>query len=117
MKPSPTTLGQRIKSHREKMGLTQRQLAKVVDVSYPTLCRYENDVHQPSIAMIKKLAKALKTTGDNLLSMDLREMSIQDTEELELVRFFRNLNEQGRKRLLDYLLVDFKEIAKYAKKP
>ena len=114
MKPPSMTLGQKIKTHRKKMGLTQRDLAKIVEVSFPTLCRYENDVHLPSIVIIKKLAKALKTTSDNLLSTDSREMSIQDSEEFDLVRFFRGLNDRGRKRLLEYLR-DFGEIAKYAK--
>jgi transcriptional regulator with XRE-family HTH domain len=108
------SVGQKIKYHRKKLGLSLRTLAIKVKISPAMLSRYENDKCLPNALIIRELAKALKTTGDYLLGSDHREMSIQDSEELHVVRIFRNLNEKGRKRLVDYSS-DLKDTPKYAK--
>jgi transcriptional regulator with XRE-family HTH domain len=97
------SLGQRIKRHRKNLGLTQRGLAKIIGVSFATLSRYEGDLRSPDAPIIKNLAKALKTTVDSLLSADSQEMSIQDSDELDLLRTFRGLNSLGRNRTLEYV--------------
>ena len=107
-----STLGQRIKSHRKKMGFNLKMLAEVVGVSSAALSRYENDLRLPDASTIKKLAKTLKTTSDILLSTEQRDMSIQDSNEYDLVRGFRVLNDRGLKRLAD-CLTDLMKISQY----
>jgi transcriptional regulator with XRE-family HTH domain len=106
--------GQKIKYHRKKRGLSLRALAVIVGISPSMLSRYENDMCLPNALIIRELAKALKTTGDYLLGSEHREMSIQDSDELHVLRIFRSLNEKGRKRLIDYSS-DLKDTPKYTK--
>ena len=57
----------KILEYRTKSGLTQRQLAAMVNITYQSLQRYENGTILPSVMMIAiDIAKALKTTVEEL---------------------------------------------------
>jgi putative transcriptional regulator len=60
------TLENRIKSERERAGLTQAGLAELVGVSRKTVNTVENGVFTPSTILALKLAKALDTTVEQL---------------------------------------------------
>ncbi len=47
----------RIKYLREKQGLTQTELSKILNISQSTLAKYENESRKPDISMVDKLAK------------------------------------------------------------
>lgn len=53
--------------YREKMGITQAELAKELGVSQPAVAQWENGIRKPDIYMLKKIAYALKCTTDELL--------------------------------------------------
>ncbi len=57
-----------IKKLRKNKKLTLTQLAKISGVSAAAISQYENGVRQPYATAIKKLALALETTADFLLS-------------------------------------------------
>ena len=57
----------RIKELRAKRGLTQAQLAERSGVSHSYLSRIEIGMHQPTLEIIEKLAKALKVKPSALL--------------------------------------------------
>jgi putative transcriptional regulator len=59
-------LENRIKSERERAGLTQAGLAELVGVSRKTVNTVENGVFTPSTILALKLAKALNTTVEQL---------------------------------------------------
>lgn len=59
-------LENRIKSERERAGLTQAGLAELVGVSRKTVNTVENGVFTPSTILALKLAKALDTTVEEL---------------------------------------------------
>lgn len=59
-------LENRIKSERERAGLTQAGLAELVGVSRKTVNTVENGVFTPSTILALKLAKALDTTVEQL---------------------------------------------------
>lgn len=61
-------MGDRIRRLREKKDLNQKELAKLIDVGIPSLSRYENNLRSPSPEIIARLAKALGTTSDYLIS-------------------------------------------------
>ena len=42
------TYGERVKYVRKRMGLTQKQLAKALGVSFATINRWENNQNSPS---------------------------------------------------------------------
>jgi len=62
------TIGERIKRLRERKGLTQRELAEMTDITEASLSRYENNLRTPRAQIISKLAVALDTTSDYILT-------------------------------------------------
>ena len=52
-------IGKRIRHYREKKGLTQRELAKLINVSERTIGNYETDTRTPHLDLISMIAKAL----------------------------------------------------------
>ena len=61
MRPLP-----RLKEHRERRGLTQHELAKLSDVSRPTIARLETTDTRATPETARKLAKALKVKAGDL---------------------------------------------------
>jgi transcriptional regulator with XRE-family HTH domain len=64
------TFGQKIKDLRMEKGLTQIQLAKELNVDKSTIAKYETDKIEPSISMLKILAKYFKVSSDFLLGIE-----------------------------------------------
>lgn len=58
-----------LKDHRQKAGLTQADLAELVDVSRKTINTVENGVFVPSTILSLKLARALKVTVEDLFQL------------------------------------------------
>ena len=58
----------RLKQLREERELTQEKLAKRSGVSHGYLARLEIGMHDPSLSMLAKLAKALKVTVGELVA-------------------------------------------------
>lgn len=59
--------GQRIKSLREERGLTQVELAVIVNLSTVYIGFIENGRRRPSLRTLDKLARALKIPAKDLL--------------------------------------------------
>lgn len=58
---------QRLAAFRKERGLTQQQLAERVEVHVQQLKRYEAGSSQPTMDVIRKMAKALNVSSDRLL--------------------------------------------------
>lgn len=56
-----------IKAYREKVGITQEQLAEDLDITRPYLTDIENGQRTPSLALLEKIAKSLNTTVKELI--------------------------------------------------
>lgn len=56
-----------IKYKRQMLDMTQKDLSDKVGVSQAALCMYETGESTPSVKVLKKLAKALNCTVDELL--------------------------------------------------
>lgn len=62
------TIGDKIKKHRNKQGLTQEALAKKGDFPYATLIKIESNViTRPTIQTVEKIAKGLGINIDDLI--------------------------------------------------
>lgn len=59
--------GDIIGSKRKELGFTQNQLAKMLNISFQAVSKWENNTAYPDIEMLPKLAAALHTTVDRLL--------------------------------------------------
>lgn len=82
--------GQRIKELREKQGLTQSQLAKLINKSQGTIAHIEIDEHKGTFEILESLCKVFKVTSDYIL------FGINGKIEKE------DLNEEGEKLLKEY---------------
>lgn len=66
--------GKRIKDAREKMGLTQFELAEEIKISQNFLGDIERGIKLPSLDTFVKLANALKISTDSLLADSLNNI-------------------------------------------
>jgi len=61
-------IGNNIKKHRNKLGLSQEDFAQKSGVKYTTLTKIESGVIKtPSVVMVGKIAKVLNVSIENLL--------------------------------------------------
>lgn len=60
----------RLKTAREKKGLTQREVARAIGVSQPAYCQFESGYKIPSLAVAKSISNALGVTIDYLAEND-----------------------------------------------
>lgn len=60
----------RIKEYRARYDLTQEQLAKMVGVRRETILYLEKGKYNPSLQLAHDIAKALKSTIDELFIFD-----------------------------------------------
>ena len=66
------TIGESIRYHRKRLGLTQLELAERVSVSVQAISKWETNAGLPDTAMAVPLARALGTTTDELLQFGHR---------------------------------------------
>ena len=60
-------LAERLSALRRERGLTQQALGDLAEVHMMQIHRYENGASQPSVEVLKKLARALRVSTDELL--------------------------------------------------
>ena len=65
--------GIRIRESRQKMRLTQAQLAEALKTTQGTIGKYEREELQPNIETIIELCKILKISADYLLGIENEE--------------------------------------------
>ena len=53
------TRGEKIRELREKLGMTQTELAEKIGVSKSMVSAYENDIRKPSFSVLESLSEAL----------------------------------------------------------
>lgn len=64
------TVGEKIKAARENKGLTQRQVAEQIGVAQPVYHDWEHGDGVPSWARMKKIARVLEISLDDLAKED-----------------------------------------------
>jgi transcriptional regulator with XRE-family HTH domain len=83
-------IGARIKEKREKVGISQKELADNVGKTPSAINQYESGAKKPSTDILAKIAKALKTSTDFLLG-------ITDKDDYEISVIFRDLEKLTEK--------------------
>lgn len=76
------SIGRRIKAAREKKGLTQEQLAEIVDLSPMHISVIERGVKPPKLDTFIRIANALDASADNLLQDILERTSESFSSEI-----------------------------------
>lgn len=100
------TIGQRIKALREDLDLSQKELAANVNITEATLSRYENDLREPKVSIIVRLAKELNTTSDFLLGLSEnpyydKNQTTLGLGEIKLLKLFCSLSSINKVRIIE----------------
>jgi transcriptional regulator with XRE-family HTH domain len=66
--PGLERLGEFIRAQRKMMELSQRELAKLMEVSDPYVSQLERGMHEPSVRVLRSLAGALNVRAETLLA-------------------------------------------------
>lgn len=86
-----------IRQIRKARGLTQKQLADMIDVSESIISQYENGKKSPSNETLLKLGEALDCSVSDILD-DRKALNFAlSTLERDLIQKYRALDERGRK--------------------
>ena len=64
------TTGQHIKAARKKAGMTQAALAEKLGISYVGVSQWENDLRNPKLETLRRIALALGTAVSELVGPD-----------------------------------------------
>lgn len=60
--------GKKLKDYREQKGYTQADFAKKIGVARSTLAKYEVNIGQPSVEVLKNASQVMNCTIDELLN-------------------------------------------------
>lgn len=60
-------IGTTIKARREKLGITQRELAARMRISETYVSRLERGMHYPGMVQLRRLSEALDVSIDDLV--------------------------------------------------
>ena len=74
-------LGQKLKQLRSSKGLTQKDLAEQLNVSFQTVSKWENNENEPDLETVKQLAKVFGCSIDYLLSDSDEEPRVENVME------------------------------------
>lgn len=70
-------VGNNIKTYREQIGLTQKQLAERLYVSPQAISRYEKDEVEPNLDMLEKMAEVFNCQLDDLIYGQKKEVKVE----------------------------------------
>ena len=98
------TFGERLAFLRKGRRFTQEQLAKLIGVAKSTVAGYELNKREPNLETIKKITSALDVTENYLLGTEeVSKVAASSLEEIELIETYRNLNQIGKAKALEFM--------------
>lgn len=116
------TTGELIKAARKKAGMTQAQLAEKLGISYVGVSQWENDLRNPKLDTLQRIASALGVPVQELIS----DWEAVDKEEFKRVFIYGEgikdridaaldrLNDEGQAKAAERV-EELTEIPKYQK--
>ncbi|MBU0765309.1 MAG: helix-turn-helix transcriptional regulator [Bacteroidetes bacterium] len=109
-------IGQNIKKLREEKGLTQQQIAELVNMHRSNYSKVESGQRELSISALNKIARYFGVTLDDLVNGNEipQEITIEDKSATEQFRMLQELDQDDKKmifRMIDTLITKrkFKE--------
>lgn len=103
-----TTIGERIVFLRDEREMSQKELAAKLHITAATLSRYENNIYEPKVEILRDMCTILKTTSDFLLGFT-QSFEIPDTAtttpitpvEYRMVKSYRKLSPDNQIRIME----------------
>lgn len=108
-------LGVKIKEYRIKKGITQAELAKLIDTTMQNVSQYERGIRKPKIETLQKIAAALDVdvysiadwdTASQMLENDINSNVLNPpitSQEMDIIKKYRALDAHGKDVVL-YIL-------------
>ena len=94
-----TTLGQRIRAQRMRLGMTQEELAEEMCTTKSMISYYENDHGDMKLSMISEFASVLNTTVEYLFC-GVNKVTEIDVKAAEVLSLFSKMDEKTQEILL-----------------
>lgn len=100
-------IGELIRKRRRELGLSQEQLAELLDVTYQQVQRYERGSNRLSIEKLQQIAVAMAVSlnfflpNGNSICAESTEAALTGEELLLLSHFRRIVNQRDRQLLID----------------
>lgn len=85
-------ISQVIKRLRKEKNITQEELAKVLNVTYQSVSRWENDLAYPDVELIPLIASYFNVTTDVLFGTDETSVEYKIQEYLKLIQEQQKIN-------------------------
>ena len=101
------TFGEKIKEARKHKGLTQRELAKLVDAAYNSISDWECNKNKPDANTIEKLCTTLEISPNYLMSKDSEAFS---PNEISLIKRFRKLDNSGKTIVMKIIENEYEKV-------
>jgi transcriptional regulator with XRE-family HTH domain len=98
-----STFGKKLRECREAKGLSQKELAKLLNTSYSVIGKYERDEMLPSIEAAKKIAKLVDTTVGYLLSESEQENVLKDPDMLKRLTEIEKMEDTDKGHILSVI--------------
>lgn len=89
------TLGQKLKEIRKRFGLSQEQLAEIMNVSRQAITKWENDSGIPDVTNLQELSKVFGLTVDYLLNDQNQLPALVMRKELDKDKYKNKLSSYG----------------------
>ena len=98
-------IGYKIKSLRKSLGISQKEMAKRLDIPYSTYSNYENNNREPNSDIIKKICKILNVSTFELIADE------KLSENQELFNYWKNTlketeDEKKERRKLNFVNIE-----------
>ena len=89
------TFADRLKELRKERGISQAELAGMIEVHFTQVSRYERGETKPNAEAMTKMARALNTTVDYLMNGSTSELVESAGLDKELIDRFKQVQELG----------------------
>ena len=74
-------IGNNLKKLRSNKGMTQKELAEALNVSYQAVSRWENDEVEPDISTLSKLSQIFGVSVDEIINGDIEKPKEEQHQE------------------------------------
>jgi transcriptional regulator with XRE-family HTH domain len=109
------TLGEKLKTARQRKKLSQQELGKLANTHQKNISKYEQDLVVPSALTLKSIAEALEVTTDYLLGEE--DFTVKDTTLMSHFQVVDKMPDEDKTAIMKILAAyirDFKTRQAYA---
>ena len=82
-------IGAKIRSYRSARGLSQKELAELINVSSSRLSNWEKGINRPDVDQLECICKVLQVSPNDLLEIDPKSDNLSDLEH-KIIMEYRN---------------------------